>query len=171
MRTRNPDPGRRPLERVPDRSERERWGSAVLLLHTPAGEEAHLDLMIAPPGWWWDAMTDRSARVLRAWRLDRRVDLEHGCGDAVRSVGAVTLSGHRALYLDFEGTMSGGRGGVRRLARGRGRCDAGKDGFERISSDLRWFFGVFRVVPVRAAGGDAEDRERVVIERDGDLAV
>jgi hypothetical protein len=97
------------------------WRRAVLLAHTPTGEAEHLDLLLAPP---LDpsepaARPGDDERVCATWRLPAGAPL----GEAGRSIEAERLPDHRALYLTYEGAMSGGRGTVRRVA--TGRCAAG----------------------------------------------
>ncbi len=75
---------------------------ALLFHEFPPGHarESHWDLLI------------REGEVLRAWALDRN-PLEH------EHCRATALPDHRLLYLDWTGTLSGDRGQVTRLARGR----------------------------------------------------
>lgn len=54
----------------------------------------------------WDFMLEAGGR-LRAWRL-----LE--CPEAGRTIRAEALGDHRAMYLDYEGPVGGGRGTVKR---------------------------------------------------------
>jgi hypothetical protein len=75
---------------------------ALLLHEFPPGHarKTHWDLLI------------REGDILRAWALDRN-PLEH------EDCPARALPEHRLLYLDWTGTLSGDRGQVTRLARGR----------------------------------------------------
>ena len=58
------------------------------------------------PHWHWDLMLEWGS-ALRTWRLLESPDVD-------RSIAAERLGDHRALYLDYEGPVSGGRGEVRR---------------------------------------------------------
>ena len=78
----------------------------VQLLHTLADGSHHVDWMIA--------QDPRGEAPLVTFRLDRRLDdLDHG-----ERLDAARLADHRPRYLRYEGPISGGRGSVRRLARG-----------------------------------------------------
>lgn len=72
----------------------------VVLQHTGYGE-AHFDLMIEAAA---------GAERLMTWRTPVW-PLEHGAA-------LVPLGAHRRAYLEYEGPVSGGRGQVRRVARG-----------------------------------------------------
>lgn len=58
----------------------------------------------------WDFMLESGA-ILRTWRLDR---IPAGADE----IDATPLPDHRAVYLDYEGPVSGNRGSVRRIDRG-----------------------------------------------------
>jgi hypothetical protein len=79
----------------------------VLLLHRLPDGESHYDWMIAvdPAG--------RSPLV--SYRLAGRPD-RLAAGE---KIGATAIGEHRPLYLDYEGPVSGGRGRVERVRRGR----------------------------------------------------
>jgi hypothetical protein len=80
-----------------------RW---VLLRHTLADGTSHLDWMIErEPG-----------GGLLSFRLEQGVDPWAAAEFEARMIGD-----HRPEYLEYEGPVSGGRGGVRRIA--RGECD------------------------------------------------
>jgi hypothetical protein len=72
----------------------------VVLLHTGFGED-HYDLMFERE----DRTALRTIRVAR-WPI-------------VGETAARSLPDHRLAYLDYEGPVSGGRGTVRRVARGQ----------------------------------------------------
>ncbi len=79
----------------------------VLLLHELAGGSSHVD--------WLIAQDSRGSRPLVSFRAGARIDaLEPG-----GSIEAERLADHRPVYLEYEGPISGGRGSVRRLERGR----------------------------------------------------
>jgi hypothetical protein len=83
----------------------------VLLEHDAVDGVRHWDLLVERPG----------AERLAAWRLDR-------CPlDADADIPATRIQGHRRLYLDYEGEISGGRGVVRRLDRGTASSDGTGD--------------------------------------------
>lgn len=58
----------------------------------------------------WDLMLENEG-VLRTWALDSPIT-------AGVDLPARALADHRLFYLDYEGEVSGGRGSVRRIARG-----------------------------------------------------
>lgn len=80
-----------------ERQERSRY---VVLHHTGYGED-HFDLMIE---------SSADAAGLLAWRTPVWPLRD---GASLRALGQ-----HRRAYLDYEGRVSGGRGEVRRVARG-----------------------------------------------------
>ena len=65
-------------------------------------DEVHWDLLIELPG----------QERLATWRL-----LDNPIGGPAE-IGAERIGDHRRTYLEYEGEISGGRGGVRRLDRG-----------------------------------------------------
>lgn len=77
---------------------------AVILEHAVPGQPVHLDLMIE------DTSLPGEHR-LRSWRVDDRPDRS-------LTFQGEQIGNHRAAYLRYEGEISGGRGSVRRLARG-----------------------------------------------------
>lgn len=78
----------------------------VLLLHELPDGTSHVDWMIAPDS--------EGREPLITFRLDHRVDeMTDGQRLLARRIGD-----HRPAYLTYEGAVSGGRGTVRRLARG-----------------------------------------------------
>ncbi|MHC4986827.1 MAG: DNA polymerase ligase N-terminal domain-containing protein [Planctomycetota bacterium] len=83
----------------------------VILRHAePSG--AHYDLML------------REGDVLATWRLDAN-PAEMIIGEIAR---ATTLPAHRLAYLDYEGPISGDRGSVERVDRGRYEGRSGEGG-------------------------------------------
>jgi hypothetical protein len=103
-------------------------GRAVLLEHLgspadgdrPAGPgdgAPHFDWMIERPETVRGGQKGRDAQehcgVLITFRVRERIDL-----GLVRRFRAERIGEHRAAYLEFEGELTGGRGRVRRLARG-----------------------------------------------------
>lgn len=101
-----------------DRSLERRY---VVLHHTGHGESHH-DLMIEPePGaerlWTWRTP---------AWPLAEGAPL-------------APLPPHRREYLDYEGPISGGRGEVRRVARGLCRLAQAEAGRPQVSFDQAGF--------------------------------
>jgi hypothetical protein len=79
-----------------------RW---VLLRHELPGGEWHYDWMIQ--------RSDEAVAPLLTFRVFVRPD-----DAAVREFAAERLGDHRAVYLEYEGEVSGGRGRVDRLAAG-----------------------------------------------------
>jgi len=120
----------------------------VLLLHETPDGASHYDWLLSPI----DAPTDPDARALVAFRVHERIDRARGRG----AFPGQRIGDHRVVYLDFEGEISGGRGRVRRIARGlwlpervepdairgeivwEGGDPVGIKGW-RVSGD-RWFF-------------------------------
>lgn len=89
-----------------------RW---VLLRHTPDVGPAHLDLMLEAEG-------DEEHRLV-TFRLPLQATIAAG-----QVIAGQRLADHRAMYLDFEGEISGGRGRVARTARGTCRGVAAQSG-------------------------------------------
>jgi len=81
----------------------------VLLRHTEADGGSHLDWMIDPGG-------DKERRLV-TFRVRDRIDLQ-GC----QGFDAERIGDHRAVYLEYEGELSGGRGAVARVAAGEIRA-------------------------------------------------
>jgi hypothetical protein len=78
----------------------------VLLEHRLPDGSSHLDWMIA--------VDPAGTGPLVSFRLARRVDELRG-GE---QLAAEMIGDHRPAYLEYEGPVQGGRGHVRRLARG-----------------------------------------------------
>ncbi len=74
---------------------------SVILRHDTPDGGSHLDWMIL-----------RESGLLMTFRVASRPDHPGGAFEGAR------LADHRAVYLDFEGEISGGRGRVTRVARG-----------------------------------------------------
>jgi hypothetical protein len=91
----------------------------------------------------WDLLLDAGA-VLRAWRLAAPP------ADGA-AVAAEASSDHRPMYLDYEGPVSGGRGGV-------SRWDGGT---------FAWEVGTVDRVRVRLAGGRLHGVLRLSRGQDG----
>jgi hypothetical protein len=118
-------------------------GAAVLLLHELPDGASHYDWLIAP-----DAPAAGSAPPgLISFRVSERIDLLGGGGLEGRGAirfGALRLPAHRAAYLDFEGEVSGGRGRVKRLARGELAVTELADQGLRFEGRLGLSLGAFR---------------------------
>lgn len=85
---------------------------AVILRHDLPDLSWHWDLLLepdSPPG-------GPDERVLLAFRIDPAQTPPHRPG--AQRFEALALPHHRRLYLDHEGPIGGGRGTVRREARG-----------------------------------------------------
>lgn len=80
----------------------------VLLRHTEVDGNWHLDWMIERAG--------LGERRLLTFRVLDRIDLQDCQGFEAERIGD-----HRAIYLEYEGDLSGGRGTVARVAAGRVR--------------------------------------------------
>lgn len=82
----------------------------------------------------WDLMLE-SGETLRTWAIDAPivpgVDLP-----------ARMLADHRLTYLNYEGTISGGRGQVRRIDRGSYAPSVWDDDCVRVILDGAWLTGV-----------------------------
>ena len=84
----------------------ESWPTVQLLHELPDGA-AHVD--------WLLGQDPDGEQPLITFRLPRRVD-ELRAGETME---AQRIADHRPAYLTYEGAVSGGRGTVRRLRRGR----------------------------------------------------
>lgn len=85
-----------------------------MLRHELPDGSHHFDWLFEPaPKRGMPSAPDPDERVLIAWRIDRRPDVEPGV-----DLGAERLPPHRRFYLDHEGPVSGGRGAVERVASG-----------------------------------------------------
>jgi hypothetical protein len=83
-------------------------GRMVVLLHTMPDGSSHFDWLLER-----EPEEAPASGGLLTWRVSRRPDeASPGC------LWARRLADHRAEYLHYEGPVSGGRGDVRRLARG-----------------------------------------------------
>lgn len=103
---------------------------AVLLRHEMPNGTGHFDLLIELPEERRSA--DAGERTLLAFRADARIDLlaPGSRADAQR------IPDHRALYLEFEGDITGGRGRVTRLA--AGACERLDLSDVAFAATLRW---------------------------------
>ncbi len=88
----------------------------MVLLEHQSGENtedrAHFDWLIE-----LGEFAEDQARPLLSFRVDVRPD-----ADPEQAFGAVRTPDHRAVYLEYEGAISGGRGQVKRV--GCGVCQA-----------------------------------------------
>lgn len=82
----------------------------VLLLHEVPGGASHFDWLIQRPG---EEHEPPTTRRLISFRMRHRPDDPSG----VVLLGE-RMKDHRNAYLDYDGPVSGGRGSVRRVARG-----------------------------------------------------
>ncbi len=117
----------------------------VLLLHSPDNGPAHFDWLLARE----DIVGSDEDRRLLAFRVAERIDaLDPGA-----TFHAQPLEDHRALYLRFEGSLSRGRGAVRRVAEGEWRPATA--GPLSVAGTMDWGFGAraFAGGPDRGAGG------------------
>jgi hypothetical protein len=117
-------------------------GAAVLLLHELPDGTSHYDWMIQPDGPPTSAPTG-----LISFRVSERIDLLGGGGLDGRGAlwfGALRLPEHRAAYLDLEGEVAGGRGRVKRLARGELAVTELLDQGLRMEGRLGLSLGAFR---------------------------
>jgi hypothetical protein len=77
----------------------------------------------------WDLMLERAAGApLRTWAIDEEIV-------PGRDLPARALGDHRAVYLEFEGALSGGRGTVRRMDEGEYTAIEWSD--DRVQVELR----------------------------------
>jgi hypothetical protein len=119
-------------------------GAAVLLLHELPDGTSHYDWLITPDG---PRASGGAPAGLISFRVSERIDLLGGGGLDGRGAlrfGALRLPEHRAAYLDLEGEVSGGRGRVKRLARGELAVNELADQGLRMSGRLGLSLGAFR---------------------------
>jgi hypothetical protein len=89
-------------------------GERFVILHHTGYSDEHWDLML------------ESGDVLLTWRLDR----DPTDPATAYPIAAERIGDHRKLYLDYEGSLSGNRGQVRRIDGGALRwLFSGPDGF------------------------------------------
>ncbi len=99
----------------------------VVLEHTPEGDRAHFDWLIAPD----PRDRDPDERVLGHLRCPERPDLMAPGDEMDVEIGEP----HRWRYLTYEGPVSGDRGVVRRVA--EGTCAVG-DAMGRMILSVSW---------------------------------
>ncbi len=97
----------------------------VVLRHRQADGSSHYDWMIEHP----DRLDDRR---LRTWRTEVRPDR------AAAFVGE-QIGDHRAIYLEYEGDLGGGRGQVERMVSGWVRWD--HCGPDSVAFEIEWADG------------------------------
>jgi hypothetical protein len=107
----------------------------VLLRHDLPDGSGHYDWLLECPG----------RTGLTAFRVAERID-RADCSE----FEAERMADHRREYLTYEGPVSGGRGGVVRLARGSCEVEE-RPGFVRVRAD---FDGHVRTYEGRLLGGD-----------------
>lgn len=120
---------------------------AVVLLHELPDGRAHYDWLVE------DLCIDGEHR-LRAWRMD-------GIPDREGSLLGERIGLHRAVYLDYEGDIGGGRGTVRRLR--RGEVLTFETGERSVEVAVRWAGGEGVVCRVcgRAMGDGTQGEDGV----------
>lgn len=94
----------------------------------------------------WDLLIQTAtAEKLLTWRLAQ--------DPTVRPlpIAAERIADHRAIYLDYEGELSGGRGRVRRIDRGPALMRE-RDGTIELRLDGRLLQGEYRIHASAAAG-------------------
>jgi hypothetical protein len=85
-----------------------------VVLHHRGVNEPHFDLMLAVPG------EDK----LMTWRVKNGPNQWQDGGE----IGAVRIEDHRAVYMTYEGPISGGRGEVKRVREGAAHVVAEREG-------------------------------------------
>lgn len=102
--------------------------SMVLLEHELPSGERHFD-------WLMERPSDEGGTLL-AFRVFARVDeVEIAIGGGAPLPGE-RMKDHRQVYLEFEGALSGDRGAIRRVSRGRVlELDEGE---RSIRASVRW---------------------------------
>ena len=120
----------------------------VVLEHTLPDGSAHFDWMIEHP----DLPHERP---LLTWRTADRPD-------RADAFVAEAINPHRALYLCYEGPLSGGRGHVRRVASGRAEWIHRHD--DSATVRIRWSDGAIHRYEGRREG----ERWRFVARPDSD---
>ncbi len=116
----------------------------VLLRHEQADGSWHYDWLLARPG-------EPEGRLV-SFRVSDRVD-----AGAVAVFDAEAMADHRREYLEYEGEVSGGRGMVVRVARGRCVLLERGGGRARVRGD--WGSGLVEWVGVER--GEAWEFRRV----------
>lgn len=105
-------------------------GRTVLLRHDLPDGSWHYDWLISPP---LPPTTPPSLepRGLICFRVRDRIDSAE-----VRQFRAERLADHRAMYLDYAGPVSGGRGTVTRLAEGKMKVEVEGEGELVVTGEL-----------------------------------
>ena len=116
----------------------------VILLHTGPGAD-HYDLMLA------------DGAALATWRLES----DPAALPVDGQMPAAQLPPHRLAYLDYEGPVSGGRGQVRRVARGDFERLPGPPGPWRIGLDGEGIRGEFELLRAADAAAAAWSLRRL----------
>ncbi len=112
----------------------------VLLRHDLPEGSWHYDWMLQIPGC-------EGAGRLMTFRVRVRVD-----SDAWLEFEGVALGDHRAEYLEYEGPVSGGRGVVRRVA--RGEVIRGERATGSLDVTVDWGGGAVRWIGAEGVGRD-----------------
>lgn len=97
----------------------------VVLRHSQPDGSSHYDWMIEHP----DRVDDRR---LRTWRTKLRPD-------RAAAFEGEQIGDHRAIYLEYEGDLGGGRGKVARVASGWVRWD--QCGQDSVEFEVAWADG------------------------------
>ncbi|MCB9846575.1 MAG: hypothetical protein H6811_11400 [Phycisphaeraceae bacterium] len=111
-------------------------GQMVLLEHTTAEDGVHFD--------WLLERDSEEERRLISFRVSERIDLTAGA-----RWRAQRIRDHRAVFLAFEGQLSGGRGHVRRVA--AGACEIVEETADRLRARVDWGMGT-RVIRAESEG-------------------
>ena len=93
-------------QKLPEVGERGRF---VVLHHTGGAGADHFDLMLEAAG----------EEKLMCWRVGVGPE-RWGDGLVWDAAGVERIADHRAVYMTYEGQISGGRGAVKRVAEGAG---------------------------------------------------
>jgi hypothetical protein len=70
----------------------------------------------------WDLLLETDSDHLLTWRLDWVPDRQIMAGQPPMAISGRRLAGHRRLYLDYEGPISGDRGCVTKVMTGKYRA-------------------------------------------------
>ena len=103
---------------------------STVLLHTLPNGESHFDWLIDQP-------TISCEHRLLSWRCELNPSaIDHPAKAPLLHFTGEQLPDHRAIYLEYEGPISGNRGHVQRIA--QGDVDTCSQSSKAIEMTIRW---------------------------------